>query len=503
MKKLLLLLTLLVNLNAGLMEDIEKFNVYLNKAKNGNAHAEYLTAIAYFKGIGTQKDIPRGLYWLKHGIKDGGLAAIWFTIKIESGTQRSWKLLELLNNYEKHFPKQYKNNPSQVKKFQALAYMLEGNIYQHGNRVIEKNETKAIHSYLKAFELKEVSVVDRDEQKKAIDYLDDHIGKSKVLFDYAIERENFTFLKESLNSFKGINSFYVINKYLPKKARYRVDMTPLLIAIQNGDTAFAKELVKHGADINLANSRGETPLLCAMRNKNIKFAEYLMQNGADNSVLDSAKNSVFSYALALRREDIALQVLENKKFNIYEWVDGSLFNGAFDIYPEYIYGNKDDQWSFCYLHLSAKYGAKEVMKKLIKMGMNLNTKMRSESLSLDALAIAVRYADLKSVKLLLNAGANPYVFYINAHPEGNYGLAYWGGLSREYTLLSMAVCREKSDQKIVDYLLSLENSSWYAKNETDFFYFYLNQMRSKSSENIYQKVLKFLILNGFEKGKNL
>jgi len=482
------------------MENIEKFNVNLDKAKDGNAHAEYLTAIAYFKGVGTQKDTKRGLYWLKHGIKDGSLAAIWFRIQVEPDSQRAWKLLMLLNNYEKYFPKEYKKNPKVVNKFHALAYMLEGDIYKTGNEVVKKDETKAINSYLKAFSYKEMYVVDKARQKKAVAYLDAYIGKNKALFEYALERENFTLIKNSLNSFKGINNFYTINKYLPQKARYKVDMTPLLMAIQNGDTAFAKELIKHGADINLANSRGETPLLCAMRTKNTQFAEYLMQKGADSSVLDIAKNSVFSYALALGREDIALKVLQNKKFNIYEWVDATVFKGEFYLYAEYI-SDKYDKGTFSYLHLAAKNGAKEVMQKLVDMGVDVNAKMRSKRLNLDAFGIAARYADLQSVKLLQKLGATPYVVYTNAHPEGNYGLAYWGGLSAKYTPLSMALCRENRDEEIVEYLLSLKGSSWYVKNESKYFKIYLEQMSkvSKNQESIYSRVLAFLKVNGLKR----
>jgi hypothetical protein len=502
MKKILILLTLLLltlftTLNANTMQEIEKFNITLEKAKNGDSDAKYILALAYFEGKGTQKDTNRGYYWLKNAIEDGNLQAILTSSKINLSASSdneaqgiALRLPDLLVNYEKYFPKEYTKNEKKVKKYKALALMY---LAKHSK------DNLRVSYYLKAFDLKEIYVVDKDLQKEAIEYFNTHL-QGEALLKYRVENEDFSFIKNSLDDFKGINEFYTINKYLPKTARYRVDMTPLLMAIQNDEITFAKELIEHGADINLANSRGETPLLCAMRNNHIGLAKELLQQGADTSVLDVAKNSVLSYAIVLGREDIALEVLRNKKFDIHQWVDGSVFGGKFDAYAEYIHINKYDKGTFSYLHLAARYGANAVIKKLIDMGLDVNATMRSDRLALDALGIATRYASLESMKLLLVNGANPYIVYKNSHPEGNYGLHYWGGLSTKYTPLSMAVCREKQDDKMVEHILRLESAKWYVEHESEYFYFYLLTIDkvSHNKENIYTRVLQFFDDNGFK-----
>ena len=492
-----------ITLHANIMHDIEKFNKNLEKAKHGDSEAKFITAIDYLKAKGTQKDTKEGIYWLKSSAKDGYVQAIWLVAKINLSShgkqdkQRAKKLLELLVNYEKYFPKQYIQNSHNVNKYKVIALM-------HLAELTQADEEKTTY-YLQAFSLKESRVLSKEVKNEVVAYLDKQVkslqkeildGNNEKLFRYSIERVNLTFLKHHLSSIKNINEFYVINKYLPKKARYRVDMTLLLMAIQNDNLVMAKELLKHGADINLANSRGETPLLCAMRNRHIAFAKKLIKLGADSSILDNENNSVLSYALALGDEELALQVLQNKKFNIHEWVDGSVFNGKLDAYAEYISSKKSKDGMFSYLHLAAKNDAQKVIQKLIEMGLDINTTMRSDRMSLDALGIATRYASLESVKLLIKLGANPYVVYTNKHPEGNYGLSYWGGLSAKYTPLSMAVCREKRDKKIVEYFLSLKNAKWYVSHESEYFYSYLLLIKEAH-------VLEFFDENGFEGRKKM
>ena len=395
----------------------------------------------------------------------------------------------LLRDYENYFPKEYAKNPYKINRYKAIALMRLAELSQ-------ADEEKTAY-YFRAFAIKESSAVGKKIRKKAVAYLDAQVkalqtqispDKNAEWFKYSIERGDLTLLQ---NNLKDINKFYVINKYLPKKARYRVDMTPLLMAIQNDNITLAKELVKHGADINLANSRGETPVISAMRNRHVRFAKELMRLGADTSVIDNEKNSVFSYALAMHQQDIALDVLKNKKFNIYEWVDGGVFQGRNDVYAEYISSKKSKGGMFTYLHVAAKNDAQKVMQKLIEMGLDVNTTMRSDRISLDALGIATRYASLPSVELLIKLGANPYVIYTNTKPEGNYGLSYWGALSAKYTPLSMAICREHQDKTIVKYLLSLKSAKWYVKHESEYFYFYLLQMKKS-------QVLKFFDQNDFK-----
>ena len=52
MKKLLLLLTFLVALNADIMQEIERFNEVLEDAKDGKVLSQYWVAERYYNGTG-------------------------------------------------------------------------------------------------------------------------------------------------------------------------------------------------------------------------------------------------------------------------------------------------------------------------------------------------------------------------------------------------------------------------------------------------------------------
>jgi uncharacterized protein len=61
----------------------------------------------------------------------------------------------------------------------------------------------------------------------------------------------------------------------------RGGLTPLLFASREGCIECARELVKAGADINLADPDGTTPLVLALMNMRFDLASYLIQAGAD------------------------------------------------------------------------------------------------------------------------------------------------------------------------------------------------------------------------------
>jgi ankyrin repeat protein len=58
-------------------------------------------------------------------------------------------------------------------------------------------------------------------------------------------------------------------------------LTPLLYAAREGCVECARELVKGGADINLADPDGTTPLVLALMNMRFDLASYLIRAGAD------------------------------------------------------------------------------------------------------------------------------------------------------------------------------------------------------------------------------
>lgn len=65
------------------------------------------------------------------------------------------------------------------------------------------------------------------------------------------------------------------------KDRHRGGFTPLLYAAREGCIECARELVKGGADMNLADPDRETPLVLALINQHFDFAAYMISAGAN------------------------------------------------------------------------------------------------------------------------------------------------------------------------------------------------------------------------------
>lgn len=55
----------------------------------------------------------------------------------------------------------------------------------------------------------------------------------------------------------------------------------LMVAAGKGQTAFVKELLSHGADVNAQDLDNWTALLCATKSGHLEIVELLVENGAD------------------------------------------------------------------------------------------------------------------------------------------------------------------------------------------------------------------------------
>ena len=298
-------------------------------------------------------------------------------------------------------------------------------------------------------------------------YLIDH-GVNLVSFErdskdalfVAVKDGNLEIVKYLLPKFKHINRYYYINIDTFDSVKTNL----LITAIQNNHIEIAKLLLKHGADINQKNSRGETAVLTAMRKKHYSFAKELLKLRAKSEVVDIGGNTVLSYALHAKQEDIALEVLQNKKFDTFQRLDTTVFSKRAYIYEYYISSTKKEWQFYTYLQMAAYYGMDKAVQKLLDMGMKIDELSNEKGgLSLDALGYASWHGHLESVKLLIKNGANPYTVYENHHPQGENDLAFIAGASKEYTLLSLAMIYQGDDKELVKYLLSLPKASKYKK----------------------------------------
>ena len=270
-----------------------------------------------------------------------------------------------------------------------------------------------------------------------------------VMFE-AVRAGYINIVKFLLPYFTDLNRYYFL---IYPTSDVRTSL--LTTAIQNDNLDIAKLLIKNGANINFINNRGETPLLTALRNKHFDMARYLIKKGASLKAQDIAGNNAFTYAVILKQEDIALKAIDFVDIN--QWVDSKIFEGKPYIYEYYIFKTKKD-WQFAnYLHLASRYGQTKVIKALLQKGLKLDTPLKDKQYKIDPLQIAIYYSNLKTVKFLIQNGANPYKLYNSSLPWGSYK-----------TLLSYSMIvanKTKNRQEIIKYLLSLPKASWYKQNE--------------------------------------
>ena len=307
----------------------------------------------------------------------------------------------------------------------------------------------------------------------------------------AMRHGDIDMLEYLLPMFEPLSSSYYYTS--DTAISHRVKSSLLFLAIQHDEIEVARFLISKGSDINRANSQDETPLLCSMRRKHYKFAKELMADGADTSVVDIAGNSTLSYAIKAHQTDIALEVLQNPNFDIYQLLQASVFQSNPDIYEYYIWQSKAEWEDYTFLHMAARHSEPRVLQALLDLGLDIDTLTIGETLRLDAVGLSAWFADKKTLKLLLDNGANPYRVYINKRAEGNYGLYYMGGLSGKYTLLSLSLNAEHKDSKLIEYLLNLKDASLYAQLDSQYFYFNILLLSEQAKEgSIYSKTLKQL-----------
>lgn len=307
-------------------------------------------------------------------------------------------------------------------------------------------------------------------------------GKDQ-LFD-AVNANDIDVLKLIIPHFPDTNKSYIIksdDKY------YRTQTTLLLQAINNHNIEIVKLLIKNNANIDQANSRGETPLLSAMRNRTYKIANYLIDKGVKLNTTDIAGNSLLSYSIKAQNEGLALKAIASN-MDLDVKITFEVAKESSSAYEYYIHSPNQDELKYNYLQMSAIHGLKNITKMLLDKNANISS-FSNDTLSLDAVGIAAFYGRTDSLILLLQSGANPYRIYKNSIPQGNLGLAYFTGSSQAYTLLSLALISQNRDEVMINYLLDLPKAHKYSELESEAFYINMLLATNLDAPNIFNKVI--------------
>ena len=202
---------------------------------------------------------------------------------------------------------------------------------------------------------------------------------------------------------------------LPGKEKSSSLVSPLVVAVQNGNLDCVKVLLSYGADIEGGSLFGRRskyeggddtfrhlPLFVAAFNGSVEILSYLLDNGADmNAVSNTEGHTITPLIAAVQRGN-----LESVKVLLKYGAD---IEGRGD----FKYVSKDHpfhgsvSFEVCTpLFVAAVNGSVEILSCLLDSGADLNAVANAEGHTITPLIVAVQSGHLDCVKLLLQYGAD-------------------------------------------------------------------------------------------------
>ncbi len=140
----------------------------------------------------------------------------------------------------------------------------------------------------------------------------------------------------------------------------------LLIALKEGRTARAMNLIKAGVKVNYQNYEGETPLSVAVTKAWASIARELLEHGADINHKMPRDLSLLHYASAKGFTDVAKVLIKHG------------LNPATT--------TKNKQWNS--LHVAARFGHWQLVQMYLEMGVNPNARTSDNKTALELAQIA-------------------------------------------------------------------------------------------------------------------
>ena len=190
------------------------------------------------------------------------------------------------------------------------------------------------------------------------------------------------------------------------------DLTPLLLAAKNGNTAVIKILLKAGTDVNLADRNGTTPLMYSAASGSGPTVKLILESGADVDAKDQTNGqTALMFASAQGRTNVVrilaasgadLNVLTELS-EVVKWKDRFRDeNGNAKIRK-----NREEAFSggLSALHFAARERHLDVSKALVESGANVNLTARSDDAS--PLTTALINGSLDIASFLIDQGADP------------------------------------------------------------------------------------------------
>ena len=201
---------------------------------------------------------------------------------------------------------------------------------------------------------------------------------------------------------------------------YNASDNALIIATAAGSFECLKILLEYGASINYQNSYGETALMIAGMCRERTCLQLLLEHNASINVQDNEGMTALMHAAAKgSAECVKILINSNAKLDLID--DNGNDALIKSLFTEYIDNNRDcslllikagcminqeDTYGKTPLIIAIWYYKINVINELIARGVNVNHCTKNND---TALWVAANKLDKDSLKILLNAGANPNI----------------------------------------------------------------------------------------------
>jgi ankyrin repeat protein len=223
----------------------------------------------------------------------------------------------------------------------------------------------------------------------------------------AVSNARFDVIKEVLAQKPNLDFRYETNNSFISS--FGQDQNNILhAAIRQGCLDFVKALVAAGADVNAANSKGETPLMLAAASRHLEMVRFFIAASADAKARDKAGRNAAYYSYAYHYTPNYLRSLYKEKPDEVEQARRDVLKELTKAGINLLETAPDDKDSLL-LELLKDYKAnKDYVKELLDFGIDVNAEDYEGNTALIlAVSNGARNERNEIVRLLLTRGANP------------------------------------------------------------------------------------------------
>ncbi len=399
----------------GVKQDYSKAISWFEKgAEKSYVEAQYYLGKSYLFGHGVDKNYAVALEWLEMAAAQGSgkaysdLSIMYFSgIGVEKN--KKWALRYVKKSAEK-------NNPEAI--FNLASLYLQGGL-------VKKDYRKAIELYGKSARLGYA------QSKSVLEYQLMHASEagdidktetilSNVFKDNAIKQFDFdgaVYLAVIKNKIEVLTKLGEHGANVNQV--HTNEITMLMHAARRGHTKIVRYLLQKGADINAKDNRGSTAL---MHSKDIEITKELIKHGAELEVVDRyGKNALIMAVERHKFELVKLLILSGASVDSNRDNNTPLTYALSKGYKEiFLYlldkgANIDAklkrgyQGSITVLHKASRMGKIVYVEALLKKGAKVNASIEDGTgdwAGYNALLFAAYRGNINIVKLLINNGAN-------------------------------------------------------------------------------------------------